>query len=162
MQFFVSASAWKMFSLCILPLIAGIGVFHVTESITAFRIIMLLLIFVELFWIYSVCKFITQKYSNHITMPLTNLHLSLIYLLINSILFSLDIIPGEILYIFGLIGIVTNIYSVYFTARILVMAERERKVTFSDYMGTFILVYIFIFGVWWLQPRVNRLHHINA
>ena len=162
MQFFLSASAWKMFSLCILPLIAGIGVFHVTESITAFRIIMLLIIFVELFWIYSVCKFITQKYSNHITMPLTNLHLSLIYFLINSILFSLDIIPGEILYIFGLIGIVTNIYSVYFTARILVMAERERKVTFSDYMGTFILVYIFIFGVWWLQPRVNRLHHLNA
>jgi hypothetical protein len=162
MQFFVSASAWKMFSLCILPLIAGIGVFHVTESITAFRIIMLLTIFVELFWIYSVCKFITQKYSNHITMPLTNLHVSLIYLLINSILFSLNIIPGEILYIFGLIGIVTNIYSVYFTARILVMAERERKVTFSDYIGTFILVYIFIFGVWWLQPRVNRLHHLNA
>ena len=162
MQFFVSASAWKMFSLCILPLIAGIGVFHVTESITAFRIIMLLIIFVELFWIYSVCKFITQKYSNHITIPLTNLHLSLIYLLINSILFSLDIIPGEILYIFGLIGIVTNIYSVYFTARILVMAERERKVTFSDYIVTFILVYIFIFGVWWLQPRVNRLHHLNA
>jgi hypothetical protein len=162
MQFFVSASAWKMFSLCILPLIAGIGVFHVTESITAFRIIMLLIVFVELFWIYSVCKFITQKYSNHITMPLTNLHVSLIYLLINSILFSLNIIPGEILYIFGLIGIVTNIYSVYFTARILVMAERERKVTFSDYIGTFILVYIFIFGVWWLQPRVNRLHHLNA
>ena len=162
MRFFVSASAWKMFSLCILPLIAGIGVFHVTESITAFRIIMLLIIFVELFWIYSVCKFITQKYSNHITMPLTNLHLSLIYLLINSILFSLDIIPGEILYIFGLIGIVPNIYSVYFTARILVMAERERKVTFSDYIGTFILVYIFVFGVWLLQPRVNRLHHLNA
>ena len=162
MQFFVSAPAWKMFSLCILPLIAGIGVFHVTESITAFRIIMLLIIFVELFWIYSVCKFITQKYSNHITMPLTNLHVSLIYLLINSILFSLNIIPGEILYIFGLIGIVPNIYSVYFTARILVMAERERKVTFSDYIGTFILVYIFIFGVWWLQPRVNRLHHLNA
>jgi hypothetical protein len=162
MEFFVSVPAWKMFSLCIFPIIAGIGVFSVTESITAFRIIMLFVIFIELFWIYSVCKFITQKYSNHITIPLTNLHVSLLYLLINSILFSLDIIPGEILYYFGLIGIAANIYSVYFTARILVMAERERKVTFSDYIGTFILVYLFIYGVWWLQPRVNRLHYSNT
>jgi hypothetical protein len=162
MEFFVSAPAWKIFSLCILPLIAGTGVFHVTESIIAFQIIMLLIISVELFWIYVVGTFIKQKYSKQIAVPLTIQNVFLVYLLVSSILFTLEIIPEEILYIFSLISIAANIYTVYFVARILVMAEKERKVTFSDYIGTFILVAIFILGVWWLQPRVNRLHHLNA
>ena len=157
MEFFVSASASKIFSLCIFPLIAGIGVFHVTESITAFRIIMLLIIFVELFWIYAVGTFIKQKYNKQITAPMTLQNVFLVYLLVNSILFTFELIPDEFLYIFSTVSIIANIYTVYFVAKILVMAEKERKVTFSDYMGTFILVSVFILGVWWLQPRVNRL-----
>lgn len=162
MIFFISAPAWQIFSLCILPLIVGSGLFALTASMTAFRFVLLFAIVVELLWIYSVSIYIKQKYSNQITVPLTTQQVSLIYLLIHAFIFSMDLIPNDQLFLFTTMGIVANIYCVYFVSRILVMAEKERRVSFHDYVGTFFLVYIFIYGIWWLQPRVNRLHKLNA
>lgn len=154
--------AWKIFLLCISPIILGGVLFRMTESIIAFQIIVTFVYFVELSWIYSVCIFVTRTYSTQISAPITLQYLALLYLLIHSVLFSLNILPNKNFPILSYIAIAANIYCVYFAARILVMAELERKVTFSDYIGTFIHIYVFFIGVWWLQPRINRLHQLNS
>jgi hypothetical protein len=161
-RFFMSEPAWKIFLLCISPIILGGVLFHMTESITAFQIVVMFVYFVELSWIYSVCVFVTRTYSTQISVPINLQYLALLYLLIYTALFSLDILPNKNLYILSYIAIAANIYCVYFVSRILVMAELERKVTFSDYIGTFIHIYVFFIGVWWLQPRINRLHQLNS
>jgi hypothetical protein len=42
-------------------------------------------------------------------------------------------------------------------ARNLAMAEKQEKVEFYDYAGAFFLLWFFFIGVWFIQPRINRM-----
>jgi hypothetical protein len=44
-----------------------------------------------------------------------------------------------------------------FAAKNLVMAERQSPARFSDYAGPFFLMWFYLIGIWFVQPRVNRL-----
>jgi hypothetical protein len=49
-------------------------------------------------------------------------------------------------------------YSMYFASKSLVQAETGKRTTFSNFGGTFILMWAFPLGIWFVQPRVNRLY----
>ena len=61
------------------------------------------------------------------------------------------IIPLHVLAMFGIF------YVLAFAARNIIMAERQSPVTFFDYSGPLFLMWFFPIGVWFVQPRVNRL-----
>ncbi|HLP56329.1 MAG TPA: hypothetical protein VK151_14930 [Fluviicola sp.] len=48
-------------------------------------------------------------------------------------------------------------YTLYFIAKTLVSAELQREAHFSDYIGDFFLIWFFPVGVWFIQPRVNKI-----
>lgn len=48
-------------------------------------------------------------------------------------------------------------YCIYFNARSLKVVELQRPVTFNDYVGEFFLIWFFPIGVWFIQPRINKL-----
>lgn len=48
-------------------------------------------------------------------------------------------------------------YCMYFVAKTYKIAELQRPVTFSDYIGEFFLVWFYPVGVWILQPEINRM-----
>ncbi|MEJ0031567.1 MAG: hypothetical protein WDO15_14855 [Bacteroidota bacterium] len=50
-----------------------------------------------------------------------------------------------------------GIYCSYFAARLLNSVEQERAAPFREFVGDFILFIFYPIGVWWLQPRVNRI-----
>lgn len=50
-----------------------------------------------------------------------------------------------------------GIYCDYFLARMLVSVEYRRDVSFNDYSRTFFSFLFFPIGVWWLQPRINKI-----
>lgn len=54
-------------------------------------------------------------------------------------------------------AMVCMFYALYFVAKNLVMAERKEKVGFYDFAGPFFLIWMYPIGVWFLQPRVNRM-----
>lgn len=56
-----------------------------------------------------------------------------------------------------LLAMVAIFYVLGFTARNLILAERQSPVSFFDYSGPFFLLWFFPIGVWFVQPRVNRL-----
>lgn len=56
-----------------------------------------------------------------------------------------------------LLAMVGIFYALLFTANRLVTLERRQKVSFFDYSGPFFLIWFFPLGVWFVQPRVNRL-----
>ena len=64
-----------------------------------------------------------------------------------------------ILSVFGLhlFSMFCIFYLMYFIAKELKMAELQREVTFSDYVGEFFLLWFFPVGVWIIQPRINRI-----
>ena len=58
---------------------------------------------------------------------------------------------------FHLLAMVAMFYVLAFAARNIIMAERQSSVSFFDYSGPFFLMWFFPIGVWFVQPRVNRL-----
>jgi hypothetical protein len=49
------------------------------------------------------------------------------------------------------------LYCLYFTAKTLRTVELQRKVHSSDYIGEFFLIMFFPIGVWFIQPRINKI-----
>ena len=161
LSFFVLAPAWQIFSLMILPLIFTSIASSMIESMVPIQLGMFVCIFTMLLWIYSVCTLINEKYSSSLNIPIIRLKICLSYNFIYSIFFSFGIIPVDYLDFFHIIAFCSNIYCLYFLAKVLVMVEKKSKVNFNDYIGTFFAVYILIFGIWVLQPRINRIFLSN-
>lgn len=49
-------------------------------------------------------------------------------------------------------------YILYFVSKSLVMAESDKSASFYEYAGPFFLLWLFPIGIWFVQPRVNRLY----
>ena len=50
-----------------------------------------------------------------------------------------------------------TINSLSFPAKVLNSIERNREVSLSDYIGDFFLIVFLPIGIWFLQPRINRI-----
>lgn len=48
-------------------------------------------------------------------------------------------------------------YSMYFTAKTIKLAQLKREVTFGDFVGEFFLFWCVPVGIWFLQPQINKL-----
>jgi hypothetical protein len=48
--------------------------------------------------------------------------------------------------------------NLYFVAEGLVIAETDERASFLDCLGPFLLLWFAIIGVWFIQPRINRLY----
>jgi hypothetical protein len=49
-------------------------------------------------------------------------------------------------------------YNLYFVSKSLVVAEKAVGVEFPNYIGTVFLLLLFPIGVWFTQPRINRIY----
>jgi len=49
------------------------------------------------------------------------------------------------------------IYVLYFSAKTLNSVEMKMEAHFSDYIGDFMLLWVFPIGVWFIQPRINAI-----
>jgi uncharacterized RDD family membrane protein YckC len=50
------------------------------------------------------------------------------------------------------------LYLLYFVSKNLVLAETRKPASFPDYAGPFFLIWFFPIGIWFTQPRINRLY----
>ena len=50
------------------------------------------------------------------------------------------------------------LYNLYFVSKTLAMAETGKAVSFRDYVGPFFLIWFFPIGLWFIQPRINRIY----
>jgi hypothetical protein len=48
-------------------------------------------------------------------------------------------------------------YDLYFVSKNLVLAQTGKTVTFYDYAGPFFLIWFYPVGIWFIQPKINRL-----
>ena len=59
---------------------------------------------------------------------------------------------------FHLLAMVCLLYQLKFVSKSLAMAETGKSEEFRDYAGLFLLIWFFPIGVWFIQPRINRLY----
>jgi hypothetical protein len=48
-------------------------------------------------------------------------------------------------------------YILYFVSKTIKTVELKRNVTFSDIIGDFFMIWFLPFGIWIIQPRINRI-----
>ena len=48
-------------------------------------------------------------------------------------------------------------YSLYFVAKTFKTVELQREVSFSDFVGEFFLIWFFPIGIWFIQPKINKM-----
>lgn len=64
---------------------------------------------------------------------------------------------GEIVAYVGVASFAAGLYVDYVIAKALTSVERDHETRFGNFVGDFFLLLFFPIGVWWIQPRVNRI-----
>lgn len=66
--------------------------------------------------------------------------------------------PDQGIRIFGqFLSLIAMLYAMEFAVKRLATLEQKQQVSFPAYIGSFFLIFFFPIGVWFIQPRVNRL-----
>jgi hypothetical protein len=58
---------------------------------------------------------------------------------------------------FHLFSMFCMFYSIYFVSKALKSAELQREALLGDYIVDFLLFWFYFVGIWFLQPRINKL-----
>ena len=158
-SFLVSAPSWKLFLLFILPMAISTALTWLTESLIIAQFGMLLNSYIVLLWEYSVCSMIYEKYYRYLDVPILWFKISIGYIFIYIIFFSLfsEIIPIHYFDTLHIVSVACHIYCIYFLSKLLVTVEKKGKVKFSEYFGPLISAWILIIGIWNLQPRIKKI-----
>lgn len=72
----------------------------------------------------------------------------------NFVVIGILAVFGFLLHFFSIFCI---FYNVYFVAKTIKTAELQREAVFGEYIGEFFLILIFPIGIWFIQPRINRM-----
>ena len=67
------------------------------------------------------------------------------------------IVPITLIGVIVFVALFTLFYCLSFMARAIVQRERAQKITSAEYFSEFIMAVMFPIGIWFLQPRINRL-----
>ena len=129
----LSAALTALWMLCFLSWLWAVGSFLTTVVQPALR-------FKTRFLVFSVSY--SSVYAFGAGMIFQSLNTTLIAVIIPLHLFAMYCI----------------FYCLTFVAKNLVKAETGKRVTFYDYAGPFFLLWFFPIGVWFIQPRINRLY----
>ena len=69
-------------------------------------------------------------------------------------------IVGKMLFIvipMHLFSMFCMFYLLYFVSKAIKTTELERNVTFSEFIGEFFMIWFFPIGIWFIQPRINKI-----
>jgi hypothetical protein len=67
------------------------------------------------------------------------------------------VVPIWLIFPLHLVATFGLFYALIFCAKNLVMAERQKRVSFGNYVLTLFLVWFYPIGVWFIQPRLNSI-----
>ncbi|MBS4064089.1 MAG: hypothetical protein KGZ74_05990 [Chitinophagaceae bacterium] len=180
MKRFLTLKHWQLFVLLIglptlLQLIILISIFLSDDTKIAsylFPFVFVILILGFYCWFFTLGTNLRKKLPSTISMNsgwfkfsilIPVLHFSIIFLLMISETFSFSPVDKNS---FGMLSIIVpmhllsticTFYCLYFISKTLKIVELRRSVTFNDYVGEFFLLWFFPIGIWFIQPRINRI-----
>jgi hypothetical protein len=157
MKIFLTLKHWQLFLIWILSTVACLILDETPLSIFATIIYFSLLTT----WVFSIGKIINDKPTNRNKVENYNENTwVLCYLLTVVIFFVLwktEKSSGiSTLVLFGL-GAFSGIKLANFSAKVLRQFEEKKELSFRNYLLEFLLIMYMVVGVWFLQPRLNRI-----
>lgn len=160
MKIFLKFKHWQLFAIWIITEI----VFLTTINTPIWIITVLLFGFTIVGWIYSIGKVFNSlntkskisNYKEDIWFVLYLLSIIPFGYYYRNIMYT-STISSLIIFCGGVIGFISMIKLIIFAAKSLKQYEKKVELKFSDYSNEFILILIFIIGLWIIQPRINKL-----
>ena len=180
MKLLLKLKHWQLFLiLMVIPILFQIGMFAAVfisnDPLMMFRlfpIVMILFMGIFFGWFYALGTHLHKKLPETVHM---NLRLFKILLFIPVAYMSLFMVfminmfsgiigGGEpniaifiLIFPLHLFSMFCIFYCLYFNAKSLKSVELQKPVTFNDFAGEFFLIWFFPVGIWFLQPRINKL-----
>jgi hypothetical protein len=116
-----------------------------------------------LLWYWSVGSFLHSVAQPSLRPSLRFFRVALIYPPVYVLTFFTVVLNVEspflaVILPFHLFAMYCLLYDLYFLSKSLRLVENGKRVSFSDYAGAFFLFCFFPVGIWFLQPRINRLY----
>lgn len=140
---------------------------------TVWPVIMGVCLLIYFLWFYTLGISLHKKLPSSVKMNLNLFLIFITYPLVYMVAFCFIIprtmqisnglppfsIPMSILYIipFHLFAMFCMFYCLYFVAKALKSAELQREALLGDYIIDFILFWFYFVGIWFFQPRINKL-----
>ncbi len=163
MRFFITAKAWQLFlALMGVYAVQVISMLSTPNFILGFGIPTVLMMGLIVGWLWSVGTAANERLPealrksprlfvfSAVYAPLYALAFVVIVGLVREAAFPL-IIP------FHLAAVFCMFYMLWFAAKQLMTLEKQQLLSFEGYGLQFFQAWFFPFGIWFFQPRVNRL-----
>jgi hypothetical protein len=171
--FFLRAKHWQIFALVwgtyIAGQIASIELLSTGGLLLSVKTALLTAVFfapsllISCLWFWSLGSFLIPVSESKASRDIRFFRFSLIFsaltlvtvspfLVSRNLFLQLLVVP---LHLFGMFCLLHALYSV---SKSLLVAEKRQVATFGDCAPTFVLLIASIVGVWFIQPRVNRLY----
>ena len=175
LKFFLRIKHWQLFGLLMgIPFIVQffvnivIGSQDPTKMFLVFFPVTILFMGVFMGWFYALGVNLSTKLPDTVKMNLTKFKLFLIIPIVYIVVISIfksgifgntfdNVKSGSSMFLLSLFCMFCIFYCLYFNAKSLKAVELQKPVTFSDYAGEFFLIWFFPFGLWIIQPRINKL-----
>lgn len=139
------------------PLMAGSGEHN-------FLIVLILFIVsaITLFgWIWAVTMRL-RPFSRRQSLPFQVAYwLTVTYFVVCAAMIASDRIQFQIIIIPHIIAMVAIFYCLFFAAKRLKTIEKGSSADATEHFSVFFLMMFFPFGIWFLQPKVNKLYFGN-
>ena len=145
MERFLKLPAWILFIILLSSWIAPYGMYLPTVVLCCW------LVFLGI----SVNRLVPSDYQFSNSWYIFRILFAGIYILIIDYYYGTRI-PKSV-YPFHIVASLFIFSSIWTSAKAIVLAETKKIQTFDRYIGTFFLLWFFPIGIWFVQPRLNRL-----
>jgi len=114
-------------------------------------------------WFWSLGSFLYSMVKPDLRLNLPFFRFALVYPLVYMGVFPifpferLTLVYNLAIFPFHLLAMFCLFFDLNFVSKSLALAETGRAVSFYDYAGPFFLLWFFPLGIWFVQPRINRL-----
>jgi len=179
MDFFLKAKAWQIFLLIVVvpfgfqsTIMVSIISSIETNPELIFKVMPLLTIVfmgVFLLWFWSLGVGLNKRLPEEIQPKIRFFKFGIIYSAVYMLLFQALFIVfaagggkggGYMAIIFPLhlFAMYCIFYALHFICKNLAIFEEQQTVKFSTFAGTFFLLWFFPIGIWFIQPRINKVY----
>jgi hypothetical protein len=179
-RWFLRAKHWQIFlCFCVALVIGEVATiksafdsptlrFSFRETLPFFSVLLVFTCFF-LSWFWSMGSFLNSLLQPPLRRNIRFFGFSLVFPYLYTFIFIAVLLRSNpslpallILIALNLLAMFCLLYPFYFIAKSLVQAEAGKPATFYDYAGPFFLLWFFPVGVWFTQPRINRLYEQSA
>ncbi|MFZ3217475.1 MAG: hypothetical protein WA192_15555 [Candidatus Acidiferrales bacterium] len=174
-RLFVRAKHWQIFLLFVVIFVAAefpiVGDFTsavksqegAAEVLLLTEVLMAAAAWCFLLWLWSLGSFLNTVTPPELRLRNKALLLSVLYsafyVVVSIALFhSINPMAFAVTIPLSLLAVFCVFFNLYFVAKSLVLAETGKPATFGDYVGPLLLLWFCLIGVWFIQPRINRLY----